>query len=284
MKIRRLRFLRRRRQAVTVIDEKAASSNYIENESGKVKKMNNLFAKFSALSKPAKIGVCIAAAVLAVLLIIAIANACIPGYTQEEVVDIIYEQIEPRMAEAAEHFGLKDLSVEIEVVEFTVERKATIFRPGTIWVYINDYVTSPALPDFSKTTQFEDLHLVEFGLQSYDINHDYLLYNTIELDNYFLHIRRDSDYENLPMYRDSEGNEYTFVIQTWDYNIYKNGESVYERPTKPKSESSKGRGCKRCGDTGVALTAGGYCKICIDCYYTDYYVDWDGQISTDRPW
>lgn len=47
-------------------------------------------------------------------------------------------------------------------------------------------------------------------------------------------------------------------------------------------DSSKG--CKRCGDVGVRLTAGGYCKICVDCYYTDYYVGWDGQIYADRPY
>ena len=43
-------------------------------------------------------------------------------------------------------------------------------------------------------------------------------------------------------------------------------------------------GCKKCGETGVALTAGGYCKVCVDIYYTDYYVGLDGKIYADRPY
>ncbi len=49
-------------------------------------------------------------------------------------------------------------------------------------------------------------------------------------------------------------------------------------------DSSGGKGCKRCGETGVPLTAGGYCKVCVDCYYTDYYVGLDGQVYADRPY
>ena len=43
-------------------------------------------------------------------------------------------------------------------------------------------------------------------------------------------------------------------------------------------------GCEKCGAKGVPLTQGGYCKICVDVYYTDYFIDWDGQVSADRPW
>ena len=66
--------------------------------------------------------------------------------------------------------------------------------------------------------------------------------------------------------------------------LFKNGEPVYVRPTKNTSEGSSSGGCKKCGDTGVSLTAGGYCRTCVDIYYTDYYVDWDGEVSADRPW
>ena len=50
-----------------------------------------------------------------------------------------------------------------------------------------------------------------------------------------------------------------------------------------KNHSSKG-GCKRCGEKGVPLTAAGYCKVCVDCYYTDYYIGWDGEVHADLPY
>ncbi len=50
-----------------------------------------------------------------------------------------------------------------------------------------------------------------------------------------------------------------------------------------KNHSSKD-GCKRCGEKGVPLTAAGYCKVCVDCYYTDYYIGWDGEVHADLPY
>ncbi len=248
-----------------------------------------MLSKLQALSKPVKICIAIAISILAILLIIVIANACIPGYTEEEVVAIIHENIQPQLDEAEKNLELENLSIDIEVVEFYVERKATIFRPGSIWVYINDYIESPSLPDFAEMTLGED-ELVKYGLLSFKLRSDYLLYNDIELENYYLNIRRSADYSDCaitnipPLYKDSADNEYLFSLVTSDNAIYKNGKKIYEIPDKPSNSSSSGSTCKKCGKSASALTAGGYCRSCVDTYYTDYYVDIDGQISTDRPW
>ena len=57
-----------------------------------------------------------------------------------------------------------------------------------------------------------------------------------------------------------------------------------EQDAREQSKNNRKKGCKRCGEEGVALTGGGYCKRCVDIYYTDYYIDLDGQISADRPY
>lgn len=233
------------------------------------------------ISKGKKSLIIIAAIIVAIFAAILIANACLPTYTVEEVKAEILRQIEPGLQEAREDLGLSDLEIEIVINEFKVERKPTIFREGSIWVYLDDYVVSDELPDFATMT-YDDDALTEYGLQSYDLAEDYICYNDVELDSHnFLNIRRSSEYD-LPQYRDDEGNVYTFYIG-WDYTIFKNGEPVYVRPESNSGGSTSG-GCKKCGDTGVALTAGGYCRTCVDIYYTDYYVDWDGEISADRPW
>ena len=64
-------------------------------------------------------------------------------------------------------------------------------------------------------------------------------------------------------------------------------ETMHSRDVEASLDAMHGssKGCKRCGETGVSLTAGGYCKVCVDCYYTDYYVSWlDGQVYADRPY
>lgn len=235
------------------------------------------------LSKGAKTLILIAAIVVAAFAAILIANACLPTYTEEEVKAEILRQIEPGLQEAREELGLSDLEVEIVINEFNVERKPTIFREGSIWVYLDDFVISSELPDFNTMT-YDDESLTEYGLQSYDLANDYIRYGEVELDSHnFLNIRRSSEYD-LPQYRDAEGNTYIFYIG-WDYTIYKNGEAVYVRPERNSSGGGSSSGaCKKCGATGVNLTAGGYCKTCVDIYYTDYYVDIDGEVSADRPW
>ena len=57
-----------------------------------------------------------------------------------------------------------------------------------------------------------------------------------------------------------------------------------EEDAREQSKNNKNKGCKRCGEEGVTLTGGGYCKRCVDIYYTDYYINLDGQISADRPY
>ena len=43
-----------------------------------------------------------------------------------------------------------------------------------------------------------------------------------------------------------------------------------------KSQSNDG--CKKCGATDTALSAGGYCKACIDTYFNGEYISWfNGQ-------
>ena len=95
----------------------------------------------------------------------------------------------------------------------------------------------------------------------------------------------------------SGGHEYSDFVSDGQSGLVEDHNLIFEMSTdyakgvskrvsgnSSSNDSSGSKTCKRCGAASSNLTAGGYCKSCVDTYYTDYYVDWEGQISADRPY
>ena len=89
----------------------------------------------------------------------------------------------------------------------------------------------------------------------------------------------------------SDGKEYRYDDSQYDKWLYEDDKLIYSvniKPYIPKDDdNNKGDGkntCKRCGTSSANLTAGGYCKVCVETYYTDYYIGLDGQVTNDLPY
>ena len=216
----------------------------------------------------------LAAVVLVAIIVFGVVKSAIEKKEAEEaaaeaarIAAVIQQNTEDLILPIAEMHGLYDL---------VFDRAENDDSP----YYTNVYMVSEDFADLSDEEKLSFLVAIDDATH---LNDDIFHAGTHSGDYMdFTLICNDKEYDTFTSQGESwlrEDGSQIFTMKT-DF-----AQGVHDRVFGDDSTTSSGsKSCKKCGASGVNLTAGGYCKTCVDVYYTDYYVDWDGQISADRPY
>lgn len=208
--------------------------------------------------------VLITAMIFAVVLalVYGIAIAIFPQPSSEEICAIIQNQIQPQIEVIKIENELDDLEIELQIKVIT-NRKPDLLSEGFIRIELQDCYISSSFDDLENGEYTEAI--VDKYSKIRSIN-----YGVVEIDGYYFSV--DSR-EGNQTYKDKDGNNYAVI----NHDLYVNGNRVtnfYTSRSKTTSGSSgntsSGKVCKKCGKSASNLTAGGYCKTCVDTYFTDW--------------
>ena len=208
--------------------------------------------------------------ILAVVIGICIANACIPKLSDEEIKALLIESLEPQLLKTSQELGVSDLSIDFDM-RVTRYKKPSLFDDGLLFVeFGNQYLSSK---------EFKELDDELFNEDTCNKYSDVFIdFWDVEIDNYTVVVSRDSD-KCSTLFYDSDGDEYE---AHYSY-ITKNGEKVYQYEA-PASTSSKNKKTKKygkctiCNGTGrvmyyAGLYDAGQVGICTSC--NGKGKDWD---------
>ena len=123
--------------------------------------------------------------ILAVVIGICVANACIPTLSEEEMKALMIESLEPYICEAKYELDVSDLSLDFDM-RVTRYKKPSLFDNGLLFVeFGNQYLSSK---------EFKDL---DDGLYNDDTCDKYssifIDLWKVEIENYTVVVSRDSD-------------------------------------------------------------------------------------------
>lgn len=227
----------------------------------------------------------IAVTVLAAIIFL---NARIPSPTETDISDAVIAHYGTDIEEIRDMYGLSDLTLVLEFDDTKIT-KPTIFKEGTIFADVRDYFVCSELDNAELNEEtykkFSGILSTVCGPQC-AFAHGY---NKTEMDRYDgVYVSRST--EHRPQLMDTAGNVYDFSTDLYTHTIEMNGvvvysaETGYTAPDLYSADGDSDQVCKHCGEVITVPSSGGYCKLCIDAYYTDYYIGLDGEVHPDRPY
>ena len=77
----------------------------------------------------------------AVIIVICIANACIPALSQEEVKKLVIAELNPQTEEVKSELNISDVTIDLDIFDYEYE-KPTVFSRGYIRFEVDDYYVS----------------------------------------------------------------------------------------------------------------------------------------------
>lgn len=199
-------------------------------------------------AKSKKWSIIIGSSILGIIIVISIANACIPKLTQDEVKNLVIKELEPQLDKVKAELGISNVNIELDVYDYEY-KKPTIFSKGYINFEVDDYYVS---------TEFNEL---DNGIYTAETCDKYrkvhsLEYDDIEISKYRVYVRRRSSYSDTE-FKDSSGDKYSFDFG----QIFKNGSYAYGKSKYSSSSSS----------SSYKSSTGTKCIICNGSGYVRYY-------------
>ena len=215
------------------------------------------------------------AAVVIVLVVFVSLNAKTPAPTEEDITAAVLSAYEDDLAKLGEEYGMPGLTLQLEFESFTYEKPA-IFKKGSLDIQVKDHYVYPALDTCDCT---EDLYKQLITVPE-EIKYfcDLGEFSEIELEGYdSIRITRVPDH--IPELRDTRGNSFYARTTLYENIIEVNGAPAFTRDTGYSDfEYREGitaapdyrTACVGCGHKSDYLSSNGYCKTCVDSYFTDY--------------
>ena len=257
-----------------------------------------------------KVICCLLAATLLFLVV-----ACGPKKVTEEPDLTLYLEayIKEQTEVIREKFGMDDLEIVLNNTGspiFITTHRETEEDVGEYDYLIRYYIYAPSFArdllerHEARALTYEDIVLGEELMHAFSMK-DFTVDNYIlgEYTTALCHcegIIWDKDDTELSFKTDPIGDFHFGEIQKrwnftedtyeWDTIFYYNekaerifySQKEYDENALPPTSDGKSY-CVKCG-AYTTVTAGGYCATCVKIYKSDWYIDWDGQVSIDLPW